>query len=268
MKIIVSHDVDHLTVLEHKKDLIVQKYIIRCLFETMNGSIGLKDLQNRLHEIGSNKWQNISEIIRYDRDHRIPATFFIALNNAKGLSYPRNKAIEWIRAIQAQHFDVGIHGIHYNHFQDMKNEYQLFSEASGSNRFGIRMHYLRSTPNTRRWLEKIGYLFDSTEWNFRDCYPYKKMWEFPLHLMDVVEIFGSTRYQTKPLKSIIQETAKKIDTAFGRRFKFFSINFHDRYFSDASRCFKDWYCWLIDYLKDQKFEFCDFKHAIREMERQ
>ncbi len=29
MKIIISHDVDHITVLEHNRDLIIPKFIVR-----------------------------------------------------------------------------------------------------------------------------------------------------------------------------------------------------------------------------------------------
>jgi peptidoglycan/xylan/chitin deacetylase (PgdA/CDA1 family) len=266
MKIIVSHDIDNLTVFEHKKDFVIQKYLIRCLIEKFHGTIDSFDFKLRLKEIISNKWQNISEIIHYNQQNKIPTTFFIALNNAKGLSYSRTNAFKWISYIKSKNCDVGLHGIEFDNFQKMKNEHQLFKEIYGNNAFGIRMHYLRRNSRTKDWMEKIGYQFDSTEWGFTDCYKYGNLWEFPLQIMDVHEIFGGKKFQTMPTDSIIRQTKKKIEIALNRKLKYLSINFHDRYFSSASRSFQDWYFWLIDYLKSKSFVFSTFKEAIHEMQ--
>jgi peptidoglycan/xylan/chitin deacetylase (PgdA/CDA1 family) len=266
MKIIVSHDIDNLTVFEHKKDFVVQKYLIRCLLERIHGTIDSFDFKLRFKEIISNKWHNIPEIIHFNRQNQIPATFFIALNNAKGLSYSRADAIKWISFIKRNNCDVGLHGIEFDDFRKMKNEHQLFRKVYGKNEFGIRMHYLRSTSHTRDWMEKIGYLFDSTEWGFTDCYKYGNLWEFPLQIMDVHEIFSGKKYQTMPTDSIIRQTKDKIDIAVNRKLNYLTINFHDRYFSSASRSFHDWYCWLMEYLKSHGFDFCTFKEAIHEMQ--
>ena len=48
MKVIVSHDIDHLTVSEHLfKDAIVPKYYIRSYIELLSGKISLAELFNR-----------------------------------------------------------------------------------------------------------------------------------------------------------------------------------------------------------------------------
>jgi len=39
MKVIISHDIDHITVFEHKKDLILPEFILRSSVELLLGSV-------------------------------------------------------------------------------------------------------------------------------------------------------------------------------------------------------------------------------------
>jgi len=162
MKVIISHDVDHITVWEHKKDLIIPKFLARSSIELINRSISGEEYLLRLKNIINNKWQNIEELMRFDKQNGIPSTFFVGVNNGLGLSYPLRDAEYWSKKILENGFDVGIHGIAYNNFNDMKKEFETFSQISGQERFGIRMHYLRNDTRTLELLSKVGYYFDST----------------------------------------------------------------------------------------------------------
>jgi hypothetical protein len=266
MKIIVSHDVDNLTVFEHTRDLIVPKYLVRCAIEWSNGSINRQDLKCRLNELKSNKWQNIHEIIKYNTDNEIPTTFFIALKRGLGLSYNKKTASQWIQSIGTI-CDVGVHGIAYDNYLKMKKESDFFRQVSGLNCFGIRMHYLRNHPKTGDYLNQLGYLFDSTEWGIKDCHQVQALWEFPLHMMDVDLIFGNGRFQTETFKEIQIKTRRRIEKAEKNKLRYFTLNFHDRYFSDASRIFKDWYIWVIEYFKEREYAFINFRNAVNELEK-
>ncbi len=87
MKIIVSHDVDHLSVIEHYKDLIIPKLIIRSFLEKFKGRISVKELRGRIISLFTNKLQNIEELILFDKDNNVPSTFFVGVENGLGLSY-------------------------------------------------------------------------------------------------------------------------------------------------------------------------------------
>lgn len=87
MKIIISHDVDHITVWEHRKDLIIPKFIMRSFIEFTLGYISTSEIRNRFKEFVKNKWQNIKELIEFDRENKIPSTFFIGVANGMGLNY-------------------------------------------------------------------------------------------------------------------------------------------------------------------------------------
>ena len=100
MKIIISHDVDHITVWEHKKDLIISKFIVRSFIEFGLGYISPVELKIRFKSLLENKWQNIEELMQFDKENEIPSTFFVGIVNGLGLSYSLKDAEFWIKRIQ------------------------------------------------------------------------------------------------------------------------------------------------------------------------
>ena len=184
MKIIISHDVDHITVWEHKKDIIIPKFLVRNMIELMSGAISGKEGCLRFADLFKNKWHNIEELIDFDRKEHIQSTFFIAVAKGLGLSYSLKDAEFWINRILNERFDVGLHGIAFDDYKKIKGEYKTFKEISKMNEFGIRMHYLRNSQNTLRYLSKANHVFDSTLFELQNPFRIDQLWEFPLHIMD------------------------------------------------------------------------------------
>jgi len=266
MKTIISHDVDHITVWEHNKDLIIPKFLVRSSIELVRKSISVKEYLRRLKDILNNKWQNLEELMIFDKENRINSTFFVGVSNGLGLSYSLKNAQYWIKNILKEGFDVGVHGIAYNNLDDMKKEYDLFKQISGQEKIGIRMHYLRSDKTTLELLSKTGYYFDSTLYELDNPFKIGDLWEFPLCLMDGYIINKNSRYQNQNLKQVKDTTKEIIEEAFRKNLKYFTVLFHDRYFSDSFWTWKEWYIWLIEYLRENKIEFISFKEAVEEMD--
>lgn len=267
IKVIISHDVDHLTVWEHKRDLIIPKFIIRSSIELLIGSISLKEYLYRFKDFIKNKWNNINELMEFNKQYNIPATFFFAVNNGLGLSYNLDDANRYINLLKEYNFEIGIHGIEFDDLDKMKKEFELFKKLSGEKEFGIRMHYLRHNKNTLNLLSHIGYSFDSSVLEDKNPYKIGNMWEFPLHIMDGYIIQGKgKRWQSKTLEEIKNDTKKRLEDLHKKGVKYVSILFHDRYFSDSFITWKNWYIWLIEYLKENKVEFISYKNAIKRLE--
>lgn len=268
MKAIISHDVDHITVWEHKADLIVPKFLVRSSIELLLRSISINEYYNRLKDLFKNKWQNIEELIEFDKHNNIPSTFFIGVNNGLGLSYNLEFSKYWIKRILKEGFDVGVHGIAYNNLSRVKDEFDIFKRISGLEKFGIRMHYLRNGVTTIDLLSKAGYYFDSTLYKIEQPYKIRRLWEFPLHIMDGYIIMSKgKKWQLKHIDKIMDETKKIIDEMYRRKAKYITILFHDRYFSNSFYTWKKWYILTIEYLKLNDIEFVSYKDAIEEMEK-
>jgi len=265
MKIIISHDIDHLTAMEHKFDFIIPKFIVRNSIECMLGEISARALCLRLFSIFRNKWQNIEEIMEFDKSEAIPSTFFISVERGRNLYYEDKIARIWMQKILEKGFELGVHGIVFNKFDAIKYSFDKFRIMAGLKTYGIRIHYLNHNENTLTYLEKAGYLFDSSMVEEKNPYKIGNLWEFPLHIMDQNLIYGMGKFQRDNLFDIKERTKYRLDELFRKRIKFASILFHDRYFDDSFSCWKDWYIWLVQYLKRNNFVFINYVNSIAEM---
>ena len=266
MKIIISHDVDHITVWEHKRDLIVPKFLVRNMIELMSGAISGKECCLRFASLLKNKWHNIEELMDFDGKEYIPSTFFVAVDNGLGLNYSLKDAEFWIKKISQKKFDIGLHGIAFDNLKDIKNEYNVFKKISKLNDFGIRMHYLKNNENTVEYLNNAGYIFDSTLYKFQNPLKVGNLWEFPLHIMDSYLFYKNSRWQNQTLEQVKEEAKRKIDGAYKKDIKYFTILFHSKSFNNSFSSWKNWYIWVIDYLKNNGFEFINYREAIKELE--
>ena len=77
-KIIISHDVDHLSSYEHFSDLIIPKFVVRALIEKAKGIISFEELILRYKDTIKGKWNFVCELSDFDKEHNIKSTFFFA----------------------------------------------------------------------------------------------------------------------------------------------------------------------------------------------
>ena len=245
MKVIISHDVDHLTAWEHKSDLIIPKQTIRSLIEFFLGYISISEITNRFRDTLKNKWHNIESLMKFDSENSIPSTFFIGTSNGKGLNYKIKDAEYWIKKILKKGFDVGVHGIAFEKFNDIQKEHVSFKNIIGLENFGIRMHYLRCDMDTLGIFSEVGYLYDTSIYEMKNPFKVGNLWEFPLHIMDGYVINKKARWQNQNLKQSKETTRKIIDEGFNKGIKYFTILFHDYFFSDSFKTWKEWYVWLV-----------------------
>ena len=100
--------------------------------------------------------------------------------------------------------------------------------------------------------------------------PYKvgAFWEFPVHIMDANIMRKDKRWQNQTLAQVKDTTKVITGRAAESGIKYLTIIFHDRYFSDCFRTWKDWYIWLIGFLQDNGIKFISYSDAIKELEKE
>lgn len=262
MRVIISHDVDHLSVWEHKRDLIVPKFIVRSILEWGTGIISYSTIINRVKDLLHNKWNGINELIDFDKSNGVKSTFFFGVNNGLGLSYSLEQTEYWIKKVILSGLEVGVHGIEYNDIKKMQEEYNRFQKISGLSEFGIRMHYLRKNSNTIAKLGKIGYMYDTTEYNQSptDYHSIGDMIEFPLNIMEGNIFYGKSRYQRYNYIQAVESTKRIINefVAINNEKCVLNMLFHPLYFSDSWPDWKKWYIWFIEYCRQNKMEFVSY----------
>lgn len=266
MQVILSHDVDHMSVWEHRKDLIIPKFLVRSHLEVLLGRISLKELALRYSDLAADRWERIEEVMALHERLGIRSCFFFGMANGVGLSYPLRYAEAHVPRVLARGFEAGVHGIAYADEAAIAEEHARFAAISGRTDFGIRMHYLRKDENTLRKLAGTGYRFDATSQEVRDPYRLHGMWEFPLLLMDGWAMNGTARYQKRDLSGAKDYTRMKLDEAERAGLSFASILFHDRYYSPAFATWKAWYEWLLAHLVERGHSFTTHKEAMKGLE--
>lgn len=266
IRVIVSHDVDHLFAKDHWfRDLIYPKMWIRTTIELIRHSITLKEWWLRNTSCFRKNRHHINELMDFDEQHGVPSTFFFGMSRGLGMSYKPDEAKSVIQSVYERSFAVGVHGIEYQNRDKMQQEYNTFVRITGFEPCGIRMHYVRFGETTFEKLSRIGYPFDTTEFNKADGgtrkAPYKvgRMWEFPLTIMD--------GYLPQTFIEAQKKTIEILNMCVKEGLQYISILFHDYQFCDDYMDIRKWYEWLIEYLeKSESFSFISYAEAIEQLE--
>lgn len=264
MKIIVSHDVDHLYWDDHLFDLIYPKLWIRESLSFLKGEITLFEWYFRMLSPFHCVRHKIDEVMRFDKEKGIPSVFFFGMVKGLGMSYKREKALGAIQNVLLNGFDVGVHGIAFSDAGKIQNEYKAFYELVGAAPRGIRMHYVRFDSKTLRSLSCAGYAYDSSEFDkkagccLKSPYKVDKMWEFPLCLMDTYLPYNIEQAKAK--------TTELLAKAESMGLPCFTVLFHDGHQSDAYSVYRDWYIWFINYCLIKQHSFISYNNMISYLE--
>ncbi|RYZ33973.1 MAG: hypothetical protein EOP49_35120, partial [Sphingobacteriales bacterium] len=226
MKVIVSHDVDHLYWSDHFADTFIPGLLLRSTKEVLSGGLSVGGFIKRFNP--ARKLHNLEALAKTLQKHAIPANFFFGMGKGLNLSYENSKAAPVIKWLTEQGFEVGVHGISYDDSSSMQQEQEEMTAILGVKPKGIRNHYLRRSENTFELMAGLGYTFDSTDYGIKPPYKVKEMWEIPISVMDVDVCKGATGDLLQKSK---EYTLQKLDEARAVGLPFFVVNFHDVYYS-------------------------------------
>jgi hypothetical protein len=256
VKIIVSHDVDHLYGLEHWNDRYWPGVWYRVTSSLLRGEINYRTWVSRSWPL--QRLQRIEELITFELSLDIHPTFFFGMRNGLRLSYSLQQAKPIIEHLMKSNIPVGVHGMAYNDIEVMRQEKSLFFDLTGAHPVGIRNHYLRMDANTHPYMNELQYTFDSTVYKL--AFPYKegKLWVFPISLMDVTLGIDTSVKEKKERSFEIYYKALELDLPY------FVLNFHDVYYSPNYPNEKAWWEWFLTFLR-KNHTFISFEKAMIEL---
>lgn len=264
MKIIVSHDVDHLSSYEHARDLVVPKYVARALLEVGKGRIGGREFAIRMSETAGGRWNHLHALAEWDAAQGIRSTFFFAVAKGMGLTYRPQAARPLVDAVRAAGHDVAIHGIERGDVTALRAERLAFETAYGLQCRGMRMHYLHPDASLLARLAEAGYAWDSSLRGDGPVHDVGPLQAFPVHLMDGDIMLAGRRHQGVDSATALERTQRLLLHLAETGVDYASLLFHDRYFSEGHRSWRDWYCGTLAWARAQGFGFCSYEEALAE----
>lgn len=259
MKIIISHDIDHIHPAEHFRDAYIPKYILRNTFHLFSNQCTFNEYIARWQKLFSSRLNNLDEIMDYDEKHHIPSTFFIGVRNGLGLSYPVRVAEQVLRNIANRKFDTGVHGIAFDNKESVREEFEIFTRISGSEPVGIRTHYLRFNQNTLEAMSSAGYTYDCSVPGLKQPWRVGGLWEIPLSVMDCNVLDNPS------VLNPFDYTVQLIEKAKQMELPYFSILFHDNYFYSGFAKWRKWYMDVIHHCFEHSYHFISYKDAVFEL---
>lgn len=263
MKLVISHDIDHLFWPEHwLHDLYIPKLWVKTLRFALRGQLppGLA-LRRMIAPLTRRANNNLDELSELDRRQGIPSAFFVAVRRGLGLSYSQSNAAKAVALLRQRGHPVYLHGMAYDRPEDMQAEKRDFERLFGTaDAPGIRNHYLRQTPDTLRYMQMAGYAFDSTQYRLASPHRVGTLVEVPVCLMDSPYLLGDAGNDQDDVRNITLAELEKAERAGVRHF---TIDTHDVYFSDLYPDHKAWYRWLVETVAP-RYEVTGFAEACAE----
>lgn len=264
MKIIISHDVDHLSWGEHWLcDTYIPRYLLRHTRYLGRGAIAVELWRRRVAAPFRGKpLHHLDELLALDREHGVPATYFVGMRRGLRMSYNHAAARVVVEHLLKAGAGVGVHGISFDNAARMRGEREaLQAMLPEGSVVGVRNHYLRRSRNTLSLQASAGYRFDSSEEAVHSPYIKHGICEFPVCLME------SRLLGEDGLPGMVKaraETERLLSEAEQAGVSHFTILFHDIYFSPLFPLHCEWYTWLLPWLR-QRYELTDFGPACREL---
>jgi hypothetical protein len=165
----------------------------------------------------------------------------------RGLKYTREQVREKIKRIPAN-FEVGVHGQFQENENEIKDEYATIYNMLARRPHGIRMHYLKQSPNMQKLLKQAGYEYDSTEFDksgeLKQAYKTSEgIVEIPIHIMDTY--LFSPMYDNLKFDKAKEKMETLIEKAKTEH-KIINIIIHQRSISEDLPRQKKFYQWLVE----------------------
>lgn len=292
----LTHDVDFMSIRDHRLDHSVIGFILRVLFPS-----SIRDVRNKLAwskfiknwkallslpgvylGLCRDFWFDIDRYIGIEKE--MSSTFFFIpfkdypgeaikdkAEKYRAARYNLNDYKTIIEDLIKQGHEIGLHGIDawYDHWKGFQ-EFEIIRQITGEDNVGVRMHWLYFSEDSPETLEKAGFFYDST-FGYNDAIGYRsgttqvfllprstKVFELPLHIMDTT-LFSQKRMGLSESKALqlCKDLMSKVHTYGG----VITINWHTRSLN-PERNWDDFYFELLKIMKSEKVWFATARQAV------
>jgi len=155
MNIEITHDVDHLGMKDHLRDLALPRFLAYQAIKLARGLISFDEFATSVREVVSSvihpvydSWQNFDEWIALHRRAGVSGTWFFACRPGLGISYVASRARPFVTRLREEGHQIGLHSQCREDLGGLRTELDEFCEAYDAVLpLPVRMHYLAKSPD-------------------------------------------------------------------------------------------------------------------------
>jgi hypothetical protein len=293
----LTHDIDHPMIRRHKLDHTMLGFFYRAVLGSLvklwRRQLPVRTLLRNWMAaaklpfvyLGFAKdfWYEFDRYLRLEEG--LPSTFFVIPNRGRpgrlghgaapsfrASPYGAGDIALKIRKLMSAGCEIGVHGIDaWIDSPSGRAELDVVREISGTQRMGVRMHWLYFDEQSPFALDEAGADYDSTV-GYNGTVGYRagttqvfkplgvdRLLELPLHIMDTA-MFYPSHLNLSPA-----EASKRVGRIIDNAVQFggtVTVNWHDRSIA-PERCWDDFYIGLVDELRSRGAWFATAADAVK-----
>jgi len=253
MPIVLTHDIDHLGIKDHCRDLVIPKFVILNLIALSKRTMSFREFGICLREVvGSvaipryDTWSRLDEWMRMEARYGIRSTWFVACLRGRGIGYTVERAQPVVRRLLDEGHRVGLHSQHAADTARLLGELDMFRAAFGiEGRIPLRMHYLAQDGSSLAAYRDI-FSYDSSTYS-EDRFARDGDFDRPINIMDTFLCSPVAQNLNLPkAKAKTIQILKKAEVEGGD----VMIDLHQRSLSPSLPRYREYILWLYRHISE------------------
>ena len=292
----LTHDIDFMGIRDHKFDHTMLGFLYRSLVPEYTRGLDKKTARERFFKnlravfslplvqagLLPDIWYPLDKYAEVEKELK-STFFFIPFKGQAGkpaggktaryraARYDVRRYREQIRSLQDRGREVGLHGIDLWHDPGKgRDEVAVIRGITGTDRVGVRMHWLYFSEETPKCLEEAGIYYDSTL-GYNETVGFRSgttqvfrlpgtsnVFELPLHVQDTAMLYPGQMGVSEPQAiALCNGLLEKFESYGGA----FTVNWHDRSLA-PERNWDSAYLALLGQLRERKTWFAAAGDAV------
>jgi len=249
----ITHDVDHVGMKDHYRDLAFPKFFVLNLIGLVKRTLSAREFLLILSEMAKSAflkdhdaWTCIEEWIALEAAHGVRSTWFAACRPRLGLSYTPARSVPVVRRLVEAGYNVGLHSQCREDPAGMPDELAEFRRVYGiSEPVPLRMHFLaKSAADVLPHKELFTFdssVYDETAFSAPDDF------QKPINIMDT--FFFCPLDRVLSLREAQQRTEDLVAAARSQD-RTLVVDFHQRSLSRTLPRYREYILWFYEQVGD------------------
>ena len=246
----ITHDIDHLGIKDHCRDMAIPKFVVLNLAGLLRRALSVREFFTVLREIvrslcgtGYDSWLCLDRWLDLEKKADVKSDWFVVCRKGRGISYEVQKARPVVEKLIGQGFTVGLHSQCRDSVEELPREVEEFRQAYGIERpIPVRMHYLAEKASDLDSYREL-FTYDSSIFD-EQAFSTDTDFNRPINIMDTF-FFCPIRRECLTLEQA-QARTRTILSMAEEQGRNVVVDFHQRSLSPCFPRYREYILWFYE----------------------